>query len=176
MTKLSYFINYLIIFILIILFFINIKSIHPIFLIIILIIYRFIICLLLSIQTFNYIFSIIFFLIIIRGLLIIFLYFTSLISNEQNKFNFSPFIIFNKIINLFILSTFFINYFKYYFYYSLELNNFTFINFPLFNNIFNIFNYPFNNLTIIRIIYLLITLFSIIKICSIKSSSLRKLK
>lgn len=175
MIKLSYLINYLIIIILIILFFINIKSSHPIFLIIILIIYSLIICLLLSIQSFNFIFSIIFFLIIIRGLLIIFLYFTRLISNEQNKFNFPPFIIFNLIINLFILSTFFFYYFKYLFYYSFEINNYIHINSPLFKNIFNIFNYPFNNITILCIIYLLITLFSIIKICSIKSSSLRKL-
>jgi len=176
MTKLSHIITLSIILILIILFFINIKSIHPIFIIIILISYRLIICFIISIQSYNYILSIILFLIIIRGLLIIFLYFARLISNEQNKFHYTFYLISNKTLNLLIIFYFLYNYFKYPYFYSLELIPNYSINTPLFLNIFKIFNYPFNNLTILCIIYLLITLFSIIKICSTKSSPLRKLK
>lgn len=176
MIKLSHFIIIRIIFLLIILFFINTKSLHPISLIIALIFYRIIICLLISIQSFNYIFSIIFFLIIIRGLLIIFLYFARLISNEQNKSvsNISSLTI-SIIINIIILSIFLINYFIYNYYNFFEINDLFSINIPLFKNIYNIFNYPFNNLTLLCIIYLLIVLFSIIKICSIKSTPIRKL-
>nr|AWN56163.1 NADH dehydrogenase subunit 6 [Cardiocondyla obscurior] len=160
---------------LMILFFINMKSIHPIHLIISLIFYALMICVTLSIQSYNFMFSIMFFMMMISGLLIIFLYFASLISNEQNKLIFSTPLIINKLMNMLITLIFFLNLFKYNFYYMFETNQMFLINSPLFLNIFNIFNYPFNNFTLLSMIYLLIVLFSIIKICSIKTSSFRKL-
>nr|YP_004021073.1 NADH dehydrogenase subunit 6 [Solenopsis geminata]ADP01780.1 NADH dehydrogenase subunit 6 [Solenopsis geminata] len=175
MMKLSHLLSYSMIILLMILFFINMKSIHPISLITSLIMYALMICLIMSIQSYNFMFSIMFFMMMISGLLIIFLYFASLISNEQNKFIFSLPLTINKFLNMMLLLLFLLNLFKYNFYYTFETNNLFIINSPLFQNIFNIFNYPFNNLTLLSMIYLLITLFSIIKICSTKSSSLRKL-
>lgn len=157
----------------------NIK-IHPIYLILIILIYTIIISLILSIWRFNFIYSIILFLIIIRGLLIIFLYFSRLISNEQNNINLSPLILTPFLINSFALYYLLINspslsFLKFTIYYSSE-NNILFNN-PNnpFHNISIIYIYPYINLTLLRIFYLLITLFTTIKICSIKSFSLRKI-
>lgn len=176
MINLNYFIIIIIFIILIILYIININInyLHPIYIIILIITYNIITCILLSKHSYRYIFSIIFFLIIIRGLLIIFLYFTSLISNEQTKFKFNLFITIRIFIN-FILIIILNKSFNYIWYYSIEINKLYNINTPLFHNIFKIYNYPFNNITLLCILYLLTTLIIIIKICTIKSSSLRKL-
>lgn len=177
MTNLNY-LRILIIFILLIILWIiniNINHIHPIYIITIIIIYRIVICILLSKHSYNYIFSIILFLIIIRGLLIIFLYFARLISNNQTKFKINIFTIIRILINFIIINILTKKLLNYLWYYSIEINSITYINLPLFQNIFKIYYYPFNNITLICIFYLLITLISIIKICIIKSSSLRKL-
>lgn len=159
---------------LIILYIIVTNNIHPIYLLILIIIYRRIICLLISSWSYNFIYSIILFLIIVSGILIIFLYFSSLISNDQTKFKINIPLILNFFFNIIILF-YLIKYFNYPLYnfneilISFQINNNTF------NNIIHIFSYPYSNITIICIIYLLLTLFTIIKICSIKTSTLRKL-
>lgn len=174
MTKFIYLKFFIIIIILIILYILITNYIHPIYLLILIIIYRGIICFIMSTWSYNFIYSIILFLIIIRGILIIFLYFSSLISNDQTKF----------LINIPLLLRFFFNIIILFFiikYLNYPIYNFneTLISFQLNNNIFNniihIFSHPYRNITIICILYLLITLFTIIKICSIKTSTLRKL-
>lgn len=182
MTKILTFnyINYFlhIIFFFIILFFIlNINN-HPIIIIIIILIYTSIICLNISLWKPNYIFSIFLFLIIIRGLLIIFLYFSRIISNVEFKIKLNPIIIFIFLINL-ITSFYFlksnsINLFIYKYKFH-ENSSIIYINKITFNNILNLYEYPINNLTTLSIFYLLFALFIIIKICSSKSSSLRKI-
>lgn len=175
MIKFSYINFFIIIIIFSILYILITNYTHPIYLLILIIIYRRIICLTISVWSYNFIYSIILFLIIIRGILIIFLYFSRLISNDQTKFSMNiplilRFIFLNSIIFLLI-----IKYFNYPIYnfneilISFQINNNTF------NNIIHIFSYPFRNITIICILYLLLTLFTIVKICSIKSSTLRKL-
>lgn len=168
---------YFIIFSILLLISINIHS-HPIIPIILIILYRIIISFYISLWKINFIYSIIIFIIIIRGLLIIFLYFSRLISNEQITLN--P----NKLLILiFLLSflTFFIN-FHYSKNYLFNLLNLSKENTPLiqinekiFSNILSLYIYPFNNITIICILFLLIRLFTIIKISSIKSKPLRKI-
>lgn len=152
------------------------NHIHPTLIIILILIYRISISILISIWSYTFIYSIILFLIIVRGLLIIFLYFSCLISNEKN--NISPKILLNSffIITLIIIIIIpFNNHFK--FMLNLNIENTTLININLniFHNILKIYLYPFNNFTFLSILYLLIALFSIIKICSIKHSSLRKI-
>lgn len=174
MTKFIYLKFFIIIIIFIILYILINNYIHPIYLLILTIIYRGIICFIISSWSYNFIYSIILFLIIISGILIIFLYFSSLISNDQTKFSINIPLIFRFFINIIILF-FIIKYFNYPTYIfeetllSPQLNNNTF------NNIIYIFSYPYRNITIICILYLLLTLFTIIKICSIKPSTLRKL-
>lgn len=152
---------------------------HPINIIIILLIYRIIICLNLSLWKSNFLYSIILFLIIIRGLLIIFLYFSSLISNEKFNLKINKFLIFIFILNIIIFFYLnnqlnFINLFLKKFNFN-ETKNLTKLNEINFQNILNLYEYPFNNLTILSIFYLLISLFTIIKICSSKSISIRKI-
>lgn len=151
---------------------------HPMIILILILRCASIICILLSIWRYNFIYSIILFLIIIRGILIIFLYFSRLISNEQNK---QPNIYTLIIMPLnIIIITLLINKItpksnNYIFYHSIENSPMTTLNNKIFNNITKIYFYPFNNLTFISILYLLISLLTIIKICSIKSISLRKI-
>lgn len=179
------YLNYLlhiILFFITLLFLWNIKN-HPITIIITILIYRSLICINISLWKINYILSIFLFLIIIRGLLIIFLYFSSLISNEQSKIKPNIILIFTLLIYLIntiilILQSYsynllFIFIYKYKFHENLstyQSNKFTF------NNILNLYEYPINNITILSIFYLLFSLFIIIKICSSKFSSLRKIK
>lgn len=176
MNKLNYILSTICL--LIILIFLIIK-IHPIFLTIRLIIYTRLICLIISIWSFNFIYSIITFLIIIRGLLIIFIYFSRLIANEKRKITINIFILISLLLNyFFIMIRIFLNNFKSYsLYLSWELSNtFNILKYPIFNNILIIYNYPYTNITLICIIFLLLSLFIIIKISSIKFGSLRKIK
>jgi len=155
----------------------SIRNLHPILITILLVFYRIITCLIISKWSQNFLYSIMLFLIIISGLLIIFLYFSRLISNEQNNFNLKPLMIANFILNLIFTSFYYIIYSNkspgHIFIENIQIN---YLNTPLFQNIIYIYSYPFNNLTIICIFYLLITLLIIIKICSVKNLSLRKLK
>lgn len=175
-TYSNYFLHFLLI--IIILFLLSNISNHPIIIIIILLIYRSLICLNICLWKSNYIISIFLFLIIIRGLLIIFLYFSRLISNEQLKIK----------VNFYLIILFLINItFSYYLIKFNPLNLFIYKykfheNYPIlhinkinFNNILNLYEYPINNLTILSIFYLLFSLFCIIKICSFKYISLRKI-
>lgn len=156
---------------------INPSSTHPVILIILIIIYTILISLLISTWSYNFIYSIILFLIIIRGLLIIFLYFSRLISNEQNKISIKPIIFINLIINILIIIIILlkINFIIFIPYNSIENNSISNLNSNLYENILKIYFYPYTNLLIICLFYLLISLFSIIKISSIKSSPLRKI-
>lgn len=119
---------------------------------------------------------------IIRGLLIIFLYFSRLISNEQFKIktNLFIFIFITYLINItfliyqpIITSLSNIIIYKYKFHENFSIYQSNKFNF---NNILNLYEYPINNLTILSIFYLLFSLFIIIKICSSKFLSIRKIK
>lgn len=177
MIKINYLILFFLIIILIILFTLTTRYLHPTPLILTLIIYTIIISLNLSVWSYNFIYSIILFLIIISGILIIFLYFSSLISNEQNKFSTNKYIFIRFLINIFILIYLLLTYFKFNYikYFFKEILTINIINTPPFINITIIYKYPYNNFTLLCMLYLLISLFTIIKICSIKSISLRKL-
>lgn len=176
LTLLSLFL-YFIIFSILILISININS-HPIISIILIILYRILLRFYISLWKINFIYSIIIFMIIIRGLLIIFLYFSRLISNEQITWNPNKLLILIFLINFFLLSFNIIytkNFLFNYIYTSKENLPLNYINEKIFTNILNLYIYPFNNITIICIIFLLIRLFTIIKISSLKSKPLRKI-
>lgn len=176
--RLTFFIIWLLIFLII--FIIINKIFHPIIIIILIIIFNLFRCLNISIWKLNFIYSIIIFLIIIRGLLIIFIYFSRLISNEQIKINFNFKSLWLLILNILIPLNIILTYNQFIF------NQFNFIMFdsnPIksifinkFINIINIYFYPLNNLTILTILFLLISFFTIIKInSSTHSFSIRKI-
>nr|AEV76944.1 NADH dehydrogenase subunit 6 [Camponotus vafer] len=176
-SYINYFLHLMFLFIML-LFLMNMNN-HPIMIMIIILIYSSLICLNMSLWKSNYILSIFLFLMMISGLLIIFLYFSSLISNVQFKLKPNLIAIF-----LFMINSMFMFYiFKYnntsimliYKYKFHENNPLMLINKSTFNYILNLYEYPLNNLTILSMFYLLFSLFIIIKICSSKSISLRKI-
>nr|YP_009106926.1 NADH dehydrogenase subunit 6 [Hamadryas epinome]AIT96660.1 NADH dehydrogenase subunit 6 [Hamadryas epinome] len=135
------------------------------------------ICLLSSMLINTYWFSYILFLVFLGGLLVLFIYVSSIASNELFKISF-----FNK--NIFI-------YFFIIFFFSLFMNNLNWMNFNFneeMNNLFNMFLFfnseininltkLYNNqtyfLTIMMIIYLFITLIAVVKITNIIFGPLR---
>lgn len=156
------------------------KILHPIIIIILIIIFNLFRCLNISIWKLNFIYSIIIFLIIIRGLLIIFIYFSRLISNEQIKINFNLkslwLLILNTLIPLNIILTYNQFIFNQFNFIIFESNPIKFIFINKFINITNLYFYPLNNLTILTILFLLIAFITIIKInSSTHSFSIRKI-
>nr|AML26354.1 NADH dehydrogenase subunit 6 [Hydrophilidae sp. BMNH 1274343] len=117
----------------------------------------------------NFWFSYILFIVMIGGLLVIFIYMTSVASNE--KFKFSKFIMIS-FTSLFMLSLML----------SIIMDNIFTEYMSLFNiqpsyiNLNKYINYPYNIITIMMILYLLITLIAIVKISKIKYGPLRHLK
>jgi len=150
--------------------------IHPVSIVIIILIYNIILCINIEFWKSNYIFPIIFFIIIIRGLLIIFLYFSRLISNEKRLNLIKSSIKFILFINFFYfsLSNYLFNFFNSSFTPLIQINLIYIISNKL-PSINLIYQHPFRNLTLIRIIFLLITLISIIKSSTPKIKSLRKI-
>lgn len=155
---------------------------HPIIIILIIITLNIFLCLNLSIWKSNYIYSFLFFLIIIRGLLIIFIYFSSLISNEQYSYKINyiskPLLLF--ILNIFTLIIFIPKYsnftFNIFFYNFKEIFSLNLIFSKKNINISNIYIYPFNNLSLTSIFFILFSFFRIIKINSSSHSyTIRKI-
>nr|YP_009735111.1 NADH dehydrogenase subunit 6 [Acropyga fuhrmanni]QBG38605.1 NADH dehydrogenase subunit 6 [Acropyga fuhrmanni] len=180
MIKEFSFLNLLIIFnLLILLIFINMINLNPIMILINLITFSFLIALKISLWKSNFLYSIILFLIMISGLLIIFLYFSSLISNVKIDFKFNKLLFLNFLLNymIFLALNNYLNLM------NLKLKKINFLEiYPIlkFNemsnqNILNFYTYPISNFTITSILFLLISLFMIIKICSSKSHTLRKI-
>nr|QWL15076.1 NADH dehydrogenase subunit 6 [Epuraea sp.] len=146
---------------------------HPLSLGMILLIQTIIVSLISGKLSYNYWFSYILFLVMIGGLLILFIYMTSITSNKKFKFSFKLFslIIYLSIMTLFILS---INQFIF--------NNFS-INMDMTNFIMNksnsyssikFFNNPNYMIMIMIFNYLLITLIAVTKISKTEKGPLRQ--
>lgn len=143
----------------------------------ILLIQTILICFLIGLITKTFWFSYILFIVFIGGILVLFIYVTSLASNEIFSFSSNLFIL-NLLFMIFFIifywildKSIFINYFK-----NLE-NNFL-INQKSFLKenciILNkLYNFPINISTIMLIIYLFITLIAIVKITNIFEGPLR---
>lgn len=153
--------------------FISNFCLHPITIISLILIYSNLACIIMTLWSFTYIYSIIIFLIIIRGILILFIYFARLISNEQHKISYKSIIFLISILIPSIL-------YKYKFLYqpshqSQDQLSIRFLNNCPIQHLFKLYDYPYNYITFISILFLLISLLLIIKIRSLKSSSLRKI-
>nr|YP_009045530.1 NADH dehydrogenase subunit 6 [Neptis philyra]AHA03894.1 NADH dehydrogenase subunit 6 [Neptis philyra] len=155
----------LLIFFSIFLFFIS----HPLAMGLLILIQTFLTCLLSGMKIKTYWFSYILFLIFLGGLLVLFIYVSSVASNElfkislMNKFSFSFYIFL-----IFILSSLFKNNLNWMnFSFKDEMNNFFYVLF--FNNEFNfnlskLYNEQTYFLMMMMIIYLFITLIAIVKL------------
>lgn len=156
-----------------------ITPLHPIHILILLIIYNTILCLNISIWKSTSIFSILFFLIIIRSLLIIFLYFSRLISNEKTRIdtNNKIYLVFINLVIwiIFLLLTFYAPFIP-----QTTTPDLVYIPSPLYthNNSSTtlLFNSPLLFLTLLNITFLFLSMFLIIKMCSPKVKPIRKIK
>lgn len=150
---------------------------HPLAIGLILLIQTLIICLLTGLITKTFWFSYVIFLIFVGGMLVLFIYVTSLASNEifnlSRKITFLRTAIFFIIIFIFFLvdKNLSVNYFI-----NNEIETINYIKRFLLENLLiinKLYNFPINLITIILIIYLFLTLIAIVKITNIFEGPLR---
>nr|YP_009627354.1 NADH dehydrogenase subunit 6 [Aristobia reticulator]QCC70802.1 NADH dehydrogenase subunit 6 [Aristobia reticulator] len=145
---------------------------HPLSFGMILLIQTIMIALLTGLMNYNFWFSYIIFLIMIGGMLILFIYMTSIASNEKFKFSYKLLMLMSLIIIIMLMFSF--------------LDSF-FLNLNLINDLFNqnfiknyklsmnkFFIWPMNMIFFLMIIYLLISLIMVVKITNIQSGPLRQ--
>nr|QEL51260.1 NADH dehydrogenase subunit 6 [Philonthus decorus] len=119
----------------------------------------------------NFWFSYILFLIMIGGMLVLFIYMTSVASNEKFSFSMPLFILF--MFTLFISIVFYLildNSVFYLLSFSKPFDD----NYLFTMNLNKFFNYPSNVILFMMIIYLFITLIAVVKITDIKFGPLRQ--
>nr|QVL29067.1 NADH dehydrogenase subunit 6 [Ceratitis anonae] len=157
--------------------FIFIQMNHPLAMGLILLIQTIQICLLTGLMAKSFWFSYILFLIFLGGMLVLFIYVTSLASNEMfslsMKLTTISLIIFSIIMIVYILldktsSSFFIH--------NNEMQPIHYLNMMMKENSLNLqklYNYPTNFLTILLMNYLLITLIAVVKITKLFYGPLR---
>nr|YP_009971822.1 NADH dehydrogenase subunit 6 [Deporaus marginatus]QNH68709.1 NADH dehydrogenase subunit 6 [Deporaus marginatus] len=145
---------------------------HPLSFGLILLVQTILTAMMTGILHYNYWFSYILFLIMVGGMLVLFMYMTSIASNEKFKFSFK--------LNILLMTAIFVSMMTFF------LNNFQFIkmnklmmnpNYEMIMNFVSMnkfMNYPSNLMMVMIIIYLLITLIAVIKITSINHGPLRQ--
>lgn len=152
---------------------------HPLALGFILLIQTFFSCILINLNHESSWFSYILFLVFLGAILILFIYVTSVASNEKFKFSFIlAFSIFIIICVALFISLLYNNYFELFnLAFNLELNNIESLNFKENSlSIIKFYNFPTNILTIILINYLLFSLIVIVKITNFNYGPLRLIK
>nr|QTZ18965.1 NADH dehydrogenase subunit 6 [Azana sp. WQY005] len=123
-------------------------------------------------------FSYILFLIFIGGMMIMFIYMISLSSNEMFKLKKLPILYIIIMMSLLILILFSMDLFYLNFMKSMEMNNFINVISMMNNNSLSlnkIYNYPTNLITLLLILYLLLTLVIIVKITNFLMGPLRSM-
>nr|WOE90396.1 NADH dehydrogenase subunit 6 [Libelloides sibiricus] len=154
--------------------FIQIK--HPLAMGLTLLIQTIIISLICGLFTYSYWFAYILFLIMLGGMLVLFIYVTSLASNELFMFSMKSLFMSMMLVSLFIMSTLFIDYSM------LMTSSMEMLMFSPENNLFlenensliKLYNNPTMNITVMMINNLLLTLIVVVKITNINYGSLRQ--
>nr|YP_010138716.1 NADH dehydrogenase subunit 6 [Compsilura concinnata]QQJ94223.1 NADH dehydrogenase subunit 6 [Compsilura concinnata] len=148
---------------------------HPLTMGMMLLIQTMLICMMTGLITKTFWFSYILFLVFIGGMLVLFIYITSLASNEMFSLSMKLMII---SIMMFIIFTIYLIFFNKNFlqYKNLEISSITNLNSFFMENSLSVnklYNYPTNMLTILLMNYLLITLIAVIKITKLFKGPLR---
>nr|ALO77634.1 NADH deshydrogenase subunit 6 [Galerucinae sp. 846596] len=143
---------------------------HPLTLGMTLISQTILIALITGLMNYNYWFSYILFLIMIGGMLILFLYMTSVASNEKFKFNSKILFMFISTITLSMVLTILDKFYNNFLSKFLDLKINLFYNFSM----IKYFNFPNNLLMLMLIIYLFLTLITIVKITNFSQGTLRQ--
>nr|AKF78365.1 NADH dehydrogenase subunit 6 [Nothancyla verreauxi] len=151
-----------------------IQTKHPLAMGLNLLIQTILISLLCGFMSYTYWFSYMLFLIMLGGMLVLFLYVTSLASNELFNFNMTSLISIIMIMMIFIMLLVFNDKFMWLIN-NLEMINFNMINnFENENNLIKLYNNPTMNITLMMIIYLFLTLIIVVKITNINYGPLRQ--
>nr|YP_010180340.1 NADH dehydrogenase subunit 6 [Oenopia sauzeti]QVD39759.1 NADH dehydrogenase subunit 6 [Oenopia sauzeti] len=145
---------------------------HPLSMGLVILMHTIITCIYIGLMSLNFWFSYILILIMIGGLLVLFIYMTSIASNEKFKFNKILF----TMISIFTISMIF----------NLTLNNKYNLNFMLNNELLNNMNFnlnlskfitfPNSNIFMIIVFYLLIAMIAVVKITKVSFGPLRQFK
>nr|YP_009995282.1 NADH dehydrogenase subunit 6 [Ochthebius quadricollis]QNP09672.1 NADH dehydrogenase subunit 6 [Ochthebius quadricollis] len=144
--------------------------IHPLSMGMTLMIQTIVISLITGFLNFNYWFSYILFLIMIGGMLVLFIYMTSIASNEKFKFNMKLFLF--LMLMMMCLMIMYINMDNnMMFMQNFNMNMNSNINYLMMSKFYN---KPSNMIMFLMIIYLLITLIAVVKITDFKSGPLRQ--
>nr|YP_006576053.1 NADH dehydrogenase subunit 6 [Euspilotus scissus]ACZ58580.1 NADH dehydrogenase subunit 6 [Euspilotus scissus] len=131
---------------------------HPLAMLMILIIQALMIGMVTGIMNYNFWFSYIMFIIFVGAMLVIFIYMTSIASNEKIKFNW-----------IMLLLPFSLSLFWFFFKTDCMMYNNS-----IYMTLFKFFSLPTNSLIYMLIIYLLITLIASVKISAFKQGPLRQ--
>nr|UOU85224.1 NADH dehydrogenase subunit 6 [Hylemyza partita] len=154
--------------------FMNMK--HPLAMGLTLLIQTTLVCLMSGLITKSFWFSYILFLVFLGGMLVLFIYVTSLASNEMFSFSIKLFFISLLIFTLMMISLFFLDKNILLQYSNLEVQSISNMNSYLMENSLSLnklYNYPTNLLTILLMNYLLITLIAVVKITNLFKGPLR---
>nr|YP_009093926.1 NADH dehydrogenase subunit 6 [Chrysomya pinguis]AIT59347.1 NADH dehydrogenase subunit 6 [Chrysomya pinguis] len=154
--------------------FMNMK--HPLAMGLTLLIQTTLVCLTSGLMTKSFWFSYILFLVFLGGMLVLFIYVTSLASNEMFTFSIKLLLISLSIFFVMIVTLFFMDKNLLLQYQNLEVKSIYDMNSYLMENSLSLnklYNYPTNLLTILLMNYLLITLIAVVKITKLFKGPLR---
>nr|NP_075458.1 NADH dehydrogenase subunit 6 [Cochliomyia hominivorax]AAF78604.1 NADH dehydrogenase subunit 6 [Cochliomyia hominivorax]AIZ03389.1 NADH dehydrogenase subunit 6 [Cochliomyia hominivorax] len=154
--------------------FMNMK--HPLAMGLTLLIQTTLVCLTSGLMTKSFWFSYILFLVFLGGMLVLFIYVTSLASNEMFTFSIKLLFISLSILFLMLITLFFMDKNTLLQYQNLEIKSICDLNSYLTENSLSLnklYNYPTNLLTILLMNYLLITLIAVVKITKLFKGPLR---
>nr|QNE85787.1 NADH dehydrogenase subunit 6 [Musca autumnalis] len=154
--------------------FMNIK--HPLAMGLTLLIQTILVSMISGLMTKTFWFSYILFLVFLGGMLVLFIYVTSLASNEMFTFSTKLLISSISIFMIMIISLYFIDKSILLQYTNLEIQSISNLNSYMMENSLSLnklYNYPTNLLTILLMNYLLITLIAVVKITNLFKGPLR---
>nr|QLY90185.1 NADH dehydrogenase subunit 6 [Zaphne divisa] len=154
--------------------FMNMK--HPLAMGLTLLIQTTLVCLTSGLMTKSFWFSYILFLVFLGGMLVLFIYVTSLASNEMFSFSIKLMFISMSIFFIMMITLFFMDKNMLLQYSNLETNSICNMNSYMMENSLSLnklYNYPTNLLTILLMNYLLITLIAVVKITNLFKGPLR---
>nr|QTC08146.1 NADH dehydrogenase subunit 6 [Parachauliodes continentalis] len=148
---------------------------HPLAMGLILLIQTILISLITGYMMQTFWFSYILFLIMLGGMLVLFIYMTSLASNELFSFSMKSFILNSTI--LFIIIIMLMLFIPYFNFLNLDMNFFNshYMNTENNTELLKLYNFPTMNLTLMLVTYLFLTLIIVVKITNINHGPLRQL-
>nr|AVE15505.1 NADH dehydrogenase subunit 6 [Parablepharis kuhlii asiatica] len=146
---------------------------HPLSMGLILLLQTIFICLISGFMSYTFWFSYILILIYLGGMLVLFMYVTSLASNEM--FFYSNKIIIAIITLPIILSYIYYFNLKYYMNLYENMENSLMLNFITNNSLLKMYNQPMNMMTVLIVAYLFLTLIAVVKIININKGPLRQM-